>query len=53
MGVRAAILCCKTNAEKLIFLGINHQAIYDASSFDCVNKDYITSIWVKIAQESG
>jgi hypothetical protein len=40
------------NVEKLILLvKEEHQAIYDASDSDHRNRDYIASLWAKIAQE--
>jgi hypothetical protein len=39
------------NVEKLILSVKDHQAIYDASDSDHRNRDYIASLWAKIAQE--
>src|SRR5215470_2704557 len=41
------------DVEKLILLVKGHQAIYDASHSEHRNRDYIASVWVKIAQEMG
>ena len=39
--------------EKLIVLVKDHGAIYDASRFENRKRDYIASVWLKIAQEMG
>jgi hypothetical protein len=39
--------------EKLILLVKDHEAIFDASSFEHRNRDYLASVWQKIAQEMG
>jgi hypothetical protein len=39
------------NAEKLILLVKDHEAIFDASRCEHRNRDYIASVWQKIAQE--
>jgi hypothetical protein len=39
------------NVEKLILLVKDHQAVYDACDSDQRNRDYIASLWAKIAQE--
>jgi hypothetical protein len=41
------------NVEKLILLVKDHEAIFDASRCEHRNRDYIASIWQKIAQELG
>jgi len=48
--------CClaeKMDIEKLILLVKDHEAIFNASRCDHRNRDYISSIWQKIAQEMG
>jgi hypothetical protein len=39
--------------EKLISLVKDHEAIFDASRCEHRNRDYIASVWQKIAQEMG
>jgi hypothetical protein len=39
------------NVEKLILSVKDYQAIYDASVSDHRNRDYVASLWAKIAQE--
>jgi len=39
------------DVEKLILLVKDHEAIFDASRCEQRNKDYIISVWLKIAQE--
>jgi ribulose kinase len=41
------------DVEKLILLVKDHEAIFDASRCEHRNRDYIASIWLKIAQEMG
>jgi len=41
------------DVEKLIFLVNDHETIFDASRFEHRNRDYIASVWQKIAQEMG
>jgi hypothetical protein len=41
------------DVEKLILLVKNHDAIYNASRYEHRNRDYIASVWMKIAQEMG
>jgi hypothetical protein len=51
-GVRAAVWRWEFNLEKLILLSKDRQALR-CLSFDHWNRDYIASVWVKIAQEMG
>jgi len=39
--------------EKLILLVKDHEAIFNALRCEHRNRDYITSVWLKIAQEIG
>jgi ribulose kinase len=41
------------DVEKLIQLVKDHEAIFDASHCDHRNRDYIASVWQKIAREMG
>ena len=41
------------DVEKLIILVKDHEAIFDDSRCEHWNRDYIASIWLKIAQEMG
>jgi hypothetical protein len=41
------------NVDKLILLVKNHEAIFDALCCEHRNRDYIASIWQKIAKEVG
>ena len=41
------------DVEKLILLVKDHEAIFDASRCEHRNRDYVASIWQKIAQEMG
>ena len=41
------------DVEKLIILVKDHEAIFDASRCEHRNRDYIASVWLKIAQEMG
>jgi ribulose kinase len=48
--------CClaeNMDIEKLILLVKDHEAIFDASRCDHRNRDYISSVWQKIAQQMG
>jgi hypothetical protein len=47
--------CCveDMDIEKLILLVKNNVAIYSASHYEHRNRDYIVSVWMKIAQEMG
>jgi hypothetical protein len=47
------VIGCGMNVEKLILLVKDHEAIYDPSRFEHRNRDYIASVWQKIAQEMG
>jgi hypothetical protein len=49
----AAILRWKMYVEKFILLVKDRQAIYDPSHSEHRNRNYIASVWVKIAQEMG
>jgi hypothetical protein len=39
------------DVEKLILLEKDHEAIFDASRCEHRNRDYVASVWQKIAQE--
>ena len=39
--------------EKLILLVKDHEEIFDASRCEHRNRDYVASVWQKIAQEMG
>jgi hypothetical protein len=41
------------DVEKLILLLKDHEVIYDASRYEHQNRDYVASVWLKIAQEMG
>jgi hypothetical protein len=41
------------DVEKLILLVQDHEAIFDALRCEHRNRDYIASVWQKIAQELG
>jgi hypothetical protein len=41
------------DVEKLILLVKDHEAIFDASRCEHRNRDYIASVWLKIAEEMG
>jgi hypothetical protein len=41
------------HVEKLILLVKDHEAIFDASRCEHRNRDYIASVWLKIAKEMG
>ena len=41
------------DVEKLILLVKDHEANFDASRCEHRNRDYITSVWLKIALEMG
>jgi hypothetical protein len=41
------------DTEKLILLVKNNVAIYSASHYEHRNRDYLASVWMKIAQELG
>jgi rRNA pseudouridine-1189 N-methylase Emg1 (Nep1/Mra1 family) len=41
------------DVEKFILLVKDHEAIFDASRCEHRNRDYIASVWEKIAQEMG
>jgi len=41
------------NVEKSILLVKDHNAIYSGSCCEHQNRDYIASIWLRIAQETG
>ena len=41
------------DVEKLILLVKDHEAIFDVSRCEHRNRDYIASVWLKIAQEMG
>jgi hypothetical protein len=43
----------ETDVEKLILLVRDNEAIVDASRCVHRNRDYIASVWQKIAQERG
>jgi len=43
--------CQEMDVEKLILLVKDHEAIFDASRFEHRNRDYINSVWLKIAHE--
>ena len=41
------------DVEKLILLVQDHEAIFDASLCEHRNRDYVASVWQKIAKEMG
>ena len=41
------------DVEKLILLAKDHEEIFDASRCEHRNRDYVASVWQKIAQEMG
>ena len=41
------------DVEKLILLVKDHEAIFDTSRCEHQNRDYIASVWLKIAKEIG
>jgi hypothetical protein len=49
----AAILRKKWMWKKLILLVKDHEAIFDASHCEHRNRDYLASVWQKIAWEMG
>jgi hypothetical protein len=51
--VTAAILRWRMGIEKFILLVKDRQAIYDACHSEHRHRDYVASVWVKIAQEMG
>jgi hypothetical protein len=53
LGVIGCYLEEEMDVEKLVILVKDHEAIFDASRCEHRNRDYMASVWQKIAQKMG